>query len=257
MAGLTTTILCLDCKELMDVTRGRFKNPLSAVSIQRSAACPDRRESRRVSTHSANQNPLHLFWRMHSLLPKMAPNNECEGKQMPRQIVLSVSLIEKRILPIRGQKVILDEDLAELYGVETKALKRAVRRNRTRFPDDFMLVLTTGEYSSLRYQSGTIKRGQHSKYLPYAFTEQGVAMLSGVLHSRQAVRVNIAIMRAFVRLRKILGTHKELARKLEDLERKYEGHDKQIHAVFEAIRQLMAPEAKPKHRIGFEVEEKP
>jgi len=159
---------------------------------------------------------------------------------MPRQIVLSVSLIEKRILPIRGQKVILDEDLAELY-----------------FPDDFMLVLTTGEYSSLRYQSGTIKRGQHSKYLPYAFTEQGVAMLSGVLHSRQAVRVNIAIMRAFVRLREILGTHKELARKLEDLERKYEGHDKQIHAVFEAIRQLMGPEQNPKRRIGFEVEEKP
>jgi hypothetical protein len=176
-----------------------------------------------------------------------------EGKRMRKQIVLSGPLIEKRILLIRAQKVMLDEDLAELYGVQTKALKRAVRRNRNRFPGDFMFVLTTDEYSSLRYQFGTIKRGQHSKYLPYAFTEQGIAMLSGVLHSRQAVKVNIAIMRAFVRLREIFAAHKELARKLEDLEQRYQTHDRQIHAVFEAIRLLMAPEQKPKHRIGFEV----
>jgi hypothetical protein len=172
---------------------------------------------------------------------------------MPRQIVLSVPLIEKRILLIRGQKVMLDEVLAELYGVETKALKRAVRRKRNRFPDDFMFVLTSNEYSTLRYQFGTIKRGQHSKYLPYAFTEQGVAMLSGVLNSGQAVKVNIAIMRAFVRLRETFAAHKELARKLEALERGYETHDKQIHAIFEAIRLLMAPEQKPKHRVGFEL----
>jgi hypothetical protein len=172
---------------------------------------------------------------------------------MPRQIVLSVPLIEKRILLIRGQKVMLDEDLAELYGVETKALKRAVRRKRNRFPDDFMFVLTSNEYSTLRYQFGTIKRGQHSKYLPYAFTEQGVAMLSGVLNSGQAVKVNIAIMRAFVRLRETFAAHKELARKLEALERGNETHDKQIHAIFEAIRLLMAPEQKPKHRVGFEL----
>ena len=175
---------------------------------------------------------------------------------MPKQTVLSDSLIEQRILLIQGQKVILDEDLAELYGVETKTLKRAVRRNRNRFPDDFMFVLTADEYSSLRYQFGTLKRGQHSKYLPYAFTEQGVAMLSGVLHSRQAVKVNIAIMRAFVRLREIFATHKELMRKLEDLERKYETHDKQIHVVFEAIRQLMSADQKPRRRIGFEVDKR-
>ena len=175
---------------------------------------------------------------------------------MSGHITPTPPLIEKRILLIRGQKVMLDEHLAELYGVETKALKRAVRRNRSRFPDDFMFVLTIEEYSSLRYQFGTIKRGQHSKYLPYAFTEQGIAMLSGVLHSKQAVKVNIAIMRAFVRLREIFLAHKDLARKLEDLERKYETHDKQIHAVFEVIRQLMAPEQQPKRRIGFEVKGK-
>jgi len=172
---------------------------------------------------------------------------------MSKQIVLSGPLIEKRILLIRGQKVMLDEDLADLYGVETKALKRAVRRNRSRFPDDFMFVLTLGEYSSLRYQIGTMKRGQHSKYLPYAFTEEGVAMLSGVLHSKQAVKVKIAIMRAFVRFREIFAAHKELARKLEDLERKYQGHDKEIHAVFDAIRHLTGPEQSTKRRIGFDV----
>jgi hypothetical protein len=166
----------------------------------------------------------------------MHPNKAFEGNRMSKHIVLSPPLIENRIFLIRGQRVMLDADLAALYGVETRALKRAVRRNRSRFPDDFMFILTIGEYSSLRYQFGTIKRGQHSKYLPYAFTEQGIAMLSGVLHSRRAVKVNIAIMRAFVRLREIFVAHKKLAHKLEDLERKYEVHDKQIHAVFDAIR---------------------
>jgi phage regulator Rha-like protein len=201
----------------------------------------------------AKHNSLRLFWRMHSLPSVMHPNKAIEGIRMSREITPSPSIIEKHILLIRDQKVMLDENLAELYGVETKTLKRAVRRNRDRFPDDFMFVLTIDEYSSLRRQFGTIKRGQHSKYLPYAFTEQGIAMLSGVLHSKQAVKVNIAIMRAFVRLREIFSAHKDLARKLEDLERRYETHDKQIHAVFEAIRQLMAPEQKPKRRIGFEV----
>ena len=140
---------------------------------------------------------------------------------MSDQIVLSVSGIHRQILLVRGQKVILDYVLAELYGVETKILKRAVRRNKDRFPKDFMFVLTADEYSSLRYQFGTIKRGQHSKYLPYAFTEQGIAMLSGVLHSRQAVKVNIAIMRAFVRLREIFAGHRDLARQLDILEQKY------------------------------------
>lgn len=147
----------------------------------------------------------------------------------------------------------LDAHLADLYGVETKVLKRAVRRNRERFPGDFMFQVTKQEQDILRSQFGTLRWGKHAKYLPYVFTEQGVAMLSSVLHSRRAVQVNIEIMRAFVRLREILATHKDLARKLEDLEQKY---DKQFKVVFEAIRQLMTPpEPPPKRHIGFGVEE--
>ncbi len=157
-------------------------------------------------------------------------------------------VIEKRILLIRGQKVMLDAHLAEMYGVETKILKRAVRRNIDRFPEDFMFELTQEEYESLRSQFGTLKRGEHVKYLPFAFTEQGVAMLSSALHSKQAIAVNIEIMRAFVRLREILSTHKDLARKLEELEKKF---DNQFRVVFDALRQLMTPPAKPKRPIGF------
>jgi hypothetical protein len=149
--------------------------------------------------------------------------------------------------------LILDEDLSQLYDVETKALKRAVRRNRRRFPSDFMFVLTAQEYRSLRCHFGTLEKGRHSKYLPYAFSEQGVAMLSSVLHSHRAVKVNIAIMRAFVRLREFIGAHKDLMNKLEDLEKRFESHDIQIHGIFEAIRRLMEPEQKPRRRIGFEV----
>jgi ORF6N domain len=173
---------------------------------------------------------------------------------MSNNINMSIAWIEKRILLIRGQRVKLDDDLAQLYGVETKALKRAVRRNKNRFPDDFMFTLNNEEYGVfLRYQFGTLKRGQHSKYMPYAFTEQGVAMLSSVLHSPRATRMNIAIMRAFVRLREIIGTHKDLMIKLEEMERKYQSHDVQIRGIFEAIRQLMEPEQKPRRRVGFEV----
>lgn len=172
---------------------------------------------------------------------------------MPKKIAISVMRIGKQIHLLRGQRVILDEDLSQLYCVETKVLKRAVRRNRSRFPNDFMFVLTRQELLALRCQFGTLKRGQHSKYLPYAFSEQGVAMLSSILHSKRAIKVNIAIMRAFVRLREIMGAHKELMIKLQDLERKFESHDAQIHAIFEAIRQLMEPESKPRRRIGFEV----
>jgi phage regulator Rha-like protein len=147
----------------------------------------------------------------------------------------------------------LDSHLSELYGVETKALKRAVKRNRDRFPEDFMFELSKQEYDSLRYHFGTLKRGAHAKYTPFVFTEQGVAMLSTVLRSKRAIQVNIEIMRAFVRLREILSTHKHLARKLEELERKY---DDQFRVVFEAIRQLMSPPQAPaKRRIGFGVEE--
>src|SRR4030095_12358202 len=163
--------------------------------------------------------------------------------------LLSAGFIERRIYLIRKQKVMLDSDLAELYGVTTGNLNKAVTRNADRFPKDFMFQLTREEYASLRFQIGILKRGQHAKYLPRAFTEQGVAMLSGVLHSPRAVQVNVAIMRTFVKLREMLTTHKNLAQKLEALEKKY---DRQFKVVFDAIRQLMQPEEPPKQqRIGF------
>ena len=147
----------------------------------------------------------------------------------------------------------LDSDLAELYEVPTKRLNEQVRRNAARFPPDFMFQLTPEETDSLRSQIATLEsgRGQHRKYLPYAFTEQGVAMLSSVLNSEKAVQVNIAIMRAFVRLREMLATHRELAQKLKELESKLEGHDHQIRSIFQTIRQLMAPPEPPRRRIGF------
>lgn len=169
--------------------------------------------------------------------------------------------IEQKIFIIRRQKVMISTHLARLYGVKTKALTQAVKRNNERFPADFMFQLTREEAHSLRSQIVTLKeieyksskRGRHTKYLPYAFTEQGVSMLSSVLRSKRAILVNIAIMRAFVRLREILSTHKELAHKLNQLEKKIEKHDTEIQAVFEAIRQLMAPPEKPKRRIGFKM----
>ena len=164
--------------------------------------------------------------------------------------IIAQEVIVEKIFVIRGKKVILDKDLAKLYGVMTKNLNKAVARNLDRFPADFMIRLTKVEYDSLRFQFGTLKKGAHSKYLPYAFTEQGVAMLSSVLRSRCAIEVNIAIMRAFVRLREILSTHKRLARKLSELEKKY---DAQFKIVFETIRQLMREDEKPKTPIGFHV----
>lgn len=156
--------------------------------------------------------------------------------------------IERQILLIRGEKVMLDADLAELYGVETKVLVQAVKRNKDRFPDDFMFQLTKQEVNNLRSQFVTSSWGGR-RYPPYAFTEQGVAMLSSVLKSKRAVLVNIEIIRTFVKLRQMLASHTDLARKLEALERKY---DKQFKAVFDAIRQLMIPpEPKQKKRIGF------
>lgn len=162
--------------------------------------------------------------------------------------------IEPRILVVRGQKVMLDSDLAQLYGVETKALNRAVKRNRERFPQDFMFQLTPEEAADLRYQNGTSSGWGGRRYLPHVFTEQGVAMLSSVLRSRRAVLVNIEIMRAFVRLRAMAGTIAELRRKLDGLERRY---DAQFKAVFDAIRQLMEPPTPAeKRRIGFRVEDR-
>jgi len=155
---------------------------------------------------------------------------------------LSVKEIGRRIFFVRGHRVMMDSDLAELYGVLTKQLNLAVRRNVDRFPDDFMFQLTQNEYEFLRSQIATLKtgRGRHRKYLPYVFTEQGVAMLSSVLNSDRAVQVNIAIIRAFVKLREMLETNKDLAKKIAQLENKFVQHDHQFKAVFEAIRQLMA-----------------
>lgn len=161
--------------------------------------------------------------------------------------------IERAILIFRGQKVLLDSELARLYGVQTKVLNQAVRRNAARFPTDFMFELTKEEYDALRSQTVTLKtgRGQHRKYLPLAFTEQGVAMLSSVLNSERAVAVNIEIMRTFVRLREMLAGHADLARRLDELEKKYDDH---FRLVFDAIRQLMTPpKAAEKRQIGFHV----
>jgi hypothetical protein len=165
--------------------------------------------------------------------------------------------IGQSILILRGHRVLLDSDLAALYGVETRVLVQAVKRNTERFPKDFMLQLTTQEWTALRSQSVILKpgRGQHRKYLPYAFTEQGVAMLSSVLSSLQAIAVNIQIMRAFVRLRRLLSSNKELARQFAALEsklnKKLADHDDAIAAILSAIRQLMNPPAPKSRGIGF------
>lgn len=157
--------------------------------------------------------------------------------------------VDQKILLLRGERVLLDAALAELYGVETKAPVRAVKRNASRFPSDFMFQLTADEVANLRYQLGTSSSAHGGRrYAPYAFTEQGVAMLSSVLHSPRAIAVNIEVMRAFVRLRAMLSTHADLARKLATLEKKY---DSQFRMVFDAIRELMTPPGKPKRRIGF------
>ncbi len=164
--------------------------------------------------------------------------------------LLSSQAVDLRVKVVRGEKVILDADLADLYGVEAKVLNQAVRRNRDRFPDDFMFQLTVEEVESLRSQFVTLKkgRGQHRKFLPHAFTEQGVAMLSSVLRSPRAIHVNIEIMRAFVRMRALVAGHADLTRKLNALENKY---DHQFKVVFEAIRELMKPPKRAETPIGF------
>ena len=171
----------------------------------------------------------------------------------PKRISIPLERVERLILVVRGQRVMLDTDLAKLYGVETKALNRAHARNRERFPTDFAFQLTEAEFADLRCQFGTSRWGGR-RYRPYAFTEHGVAMLSGVLHSRRAIQVNLAIMRTFVRLRQMLASNAQLARKLEDLEKKY---DSQFRAVFDALRELMVPPEPKKRRIGFLVSERP
>jgi hypothetical protein len=172
-------------------------------------------------------------------------------RSLLRRLPIAVEVIERKIFLIRGDRVMLDRDLAGLYGVRTKAFNQAVKRNSERFPPDFMFQLTREEAQMLRSQFVTASR-RNIRYRPYAFTEQGVAMLSSVLRSRRAVQVNIVIMRAFVRLRGILATHKDLTARLDALEKKYEKHDARIAVIFDAIRRLIEePEAPGKHSVGF------
>jgi hypothetical protein len=168
--------------------------------------------------------------------------------------LIPVEIIEQRIFFLRKQKILLDKDLASLYGVQTRDLNKAVKRNIERFPDDFMFQLTKEEFQGLMFHFGTSKKGGTRK-LPYAFTEQGVAMLSSVLHSSRAIQVNIIIMRVFVKIRQIFIKHKDLELKLMDLENKVEKHDIAIQSIFEVIRQLVTPPEKPKRPIGFRIEE--
>lgn len=190
---------------------------------------------------------------------------------MSEATLIPAARIERRILLLRRQKVMLDFDLAELYGVETRALNQAVKRNRERFPEDFMFQLSWEEAKTLlksqivilenktvgkppenrlipRSQSVILESGKNMKFRPFAFTEQGVGMLSGVLNSPRAVQVHLAIIRTFVQLRQMLSTHVDLARKLEALEKKY---DAKFRVVFDAIREMMDEKKKPKREIGF------
>ena len=166
--------------------------------------------------------------------------------------VIPEEVIENKIFLIRRHKVMLDRDLAELYGVETKYLNRQVRSNMDRFPDEFMLRLTTDERNELVQICHRFETMKHSNSMPYAFTEHGVAMLSSVLNSKRSIKINILIIKTFVKLREVIITHKELAHKLKELEGKFEKHDTEILMIFDAIRQLMTPAPEPpKRKIGF------
>jgi len=165
--------------------------------------------------------------------------------------LVPIERIESKIYLIRGHKVMLDWDLAELYGVDNRHLKRQVRRNRQRFPTDFMFVLDQPEQASLVRQFGTPLRSRFGGSSPFAFTEHGILMLSSVLNSQRAIEVNIKIMRIFIRLRTVLASHRWLANKIKALEKKHSRHDEEIQAIFKVLEQIMEPPAKPAKRIGF------
>jgi phage regulator Rha-like protein len=168
---------------------------------------------------------------------------------------LTERTIANRIYRIRGQQIMLDSDLATLYGVRTKNLNKAVHRNTERFPTDFMFRLSKSEYETLRFQSGTLKRGQHTKYLPYAFTQEGIAMLSSVLRSPRSIQVNVAIMRAFVKLRHAVLAHQGIARRVEKLEGKVDVHETDIRLIVKDIHDIKKTsseiEQQPKRIKGF------
>ncbi len=167
--------------------------------------------------------------------------------------IVPVEIIEQRIFLLRGEKVMIDRHLAELYGVDTRTLNQAVKRNIERFPDGFMFQLTNEEREEVITNCDNLAPLRFARTLPYAFTEQGVAMLSSVLKSKRAIQVNIQIMKTFVALRQMFADNKELSKRLDELERKY---DTQFKVIFDALRQLMKPPEPPKRRIGFAVEEK-
>lgn len=167
--------------------------------------------------------------------------------------IIPVEKIASKIYVIRHVKVMLDKDLADLYEVNTKRLKEQVRRNLERFPEDFMFELTKEEYSNLRSQFATLKRGQHSKYLPFAFTEHGILMLSSILNSKKAVQINIQIVRVFTRLKQMLLDNADLKKELEDLKQVSE---ERFRIVFETLDQLLTKESKPKKKIGYTAKEK-
>ena len=178
-----------------------------------------------------------------------------KAKVVVRRAPVAVEVIQRRIYLVRWQKVMIDADLARLYQVETKDLNRAVLRNVLRFPDDFMFRLTPEETESLRCQIGTSKMGRGGRrYLPFVFTEHGVVMLSSVLKSERSVQMNILVVRAFVKLREMLASHKDLAHKMIDLERQQKQHGQQLSVVYMMVRKLMEPERKKKRTIGFRVE---
>ena len=175
---------------------------------------------------------------------------------MKRPILLNN--VESRIYLIRSQKVMLDADLAHIYGVSTKRLNQQARRNNKRFPEDFMFQLTKDEVNSLRLQSATLEkgRGKFRKYLPLAFTEHGAVMLAAILHTSRAIEASIQIARAFVRLRRLLLGNKALAKKLNKLEQKIQTHDESIRSLFNAIRELITQQERPRRRIGFQAKKK-
>lgn len=166
--------------------------------------------------------------------------------------LIAAPAIEKRILDVRGRQVMLDEDLADLYGVETRVLVQQVKRNAKRFLEDFMFQLTDAEREALRSQIVISKAGRGGRrYTPYVFTEQGVAMLSGVLRSDRAIAVNIEIMRVFVELRRVASSYAAIEKRLEEIERELGGHDEQLNQIFMALRQLISPPDRPKRPVGF------
>ncbi|MCK6648188.1 MAG: ORF6N domain-containing protein [Bacteroidia bacterium] len=174
------------------------------------------------------------------------------------KVLLPDEIVMNKIYYIRGQKVMLDSDLADLYNVETKQLKRQVNRNIDRFPTDFMFELTQAEFDALRSQIGTLKRGQHSKYLPMVFTEHGVLMLSSVLNSKQAIIVNIQIMRIFTRVRQMLSDNTELRLEIEKIKKKIDNHDKNMEIVFQYLDELIDKKENPiqRNKIGYKLNDK-